>query len=85
MPDSKFFAGNFGNFLLGGDWVCGLLPAGHHLCLAVALSEAKPTGEGQLQGRFPTGNHQPCSKMIPCGNISLCDAVRGFRYAQRPG
>ena len=42
------------------------LPVGHHPCLAVALSAAKPTDCSPPHSRrFPTGNHQPCSKMIP--------------------
>jgi len=45
------------------------LPAGHHPFLAVALSAAIPTDSSPLTNRFPKGNHQSCSEMIPDGNI----------------
>ena len=60
------------------------LPAGHHLYLAVALSEAKPTEKWRSRRRFPSGNHLGARLMIPAGNISLYDSIRGFATLIRP-
>ena len=63
----------------------GIVARRDNLYLAVALSEAKPTEKWRIRRRFPSGNHLGARLMIPAGNMSLCDAVRGFRYAQPPG
>ena len=39
-----------------------------NLCLAGVLSVAKPPKRLPPGDCFPTGNHQPCSMMIPVGN-----------------
>ena len=78
------------------------LPVGHHPCLAVALSAAKPTDCSPPHSRrFPTGNHQPCSQMIPpetsdfaslSGGIAslnhrlnIDDALRATSFSVMPG
>ncbi|GEM_PF-3453836 len=78
------------------------LPVGHHLCLAVALSAAKPTDCSPPHSRrFPTGNHQSCSEMIPTetsdfaslsGGIASLnhrlnadDALRATSFSMMPG
>ena len=43
-----------------------------NLCLAGALSAAKPPERLPPGDCFPIGNHQPCSMMIPVGNEQNC-------------
>ena len=43
-----------------------------NLCIAGALSTATPPERLPFGDCFPTGNHQPCSMMIPVGNEHNC-------------
>ena len=48
-----------------------VLPAGHHLCLAVVLSEAKPTGCRLLHLSFPARESSILLRDDSSGNLGL--------------
>ena len=62
----------------------GSYPAGIHLCLAVVLSEAKPTGCRLLHLSFPARESSILLRDDSSGNLGLGSLSGGFATLNRP-